>query len=50
MNDPITNQDKQFMQVAIDVSLNSIKTGCGPFGAVIIKNGKLQLVTQKFIV
>jgi tRNA(Arg) A34 adenosine deaminase TadA len=41
MDGPITDQDKQFMQIAIDASLNSIKTGGGPFGAVITKDGKI---------
>ncbi len=29
------------MQKAIDLSLNSIKNGGGPFGAVIVKNGQI---------
>jgi len=33
--------DKQLMQKAIDLSIENIKRGGGPFGAVIAKNGKI---------
>ena len=36
-----TSQDREFMQKAIDKSLESIKKGGGPFGAVIVKDGKI---------
>ena len=36
-----TTQDREFMQKAIDQSLASIKRGGGPFGAVIVRDGKL---------
>ena len=32
---------KKFMQKAIDLSIKSIETGGGPFGAVIVKNNKI---------
>jgi xanthine phosphoribosyltransferase len=37
----ITEQDKKFMQIAIDASVENVKNGGGPFGAVIVKNGEL---------
>jgi len=33
--------DKQLMQKAIDLSIENVKQGGGPFGAVISKNGKV---------
>ena len=36
-----TSQDREFMQKAIDKSLEGIKKGGGPFGAVIVKDGKI---------
>ncbi len=33
--------DKNFMLIAIDLSLNSVKNNGGPFGAVIVKDGKI---------
>ena len=35
------DKQKKFMQRAIDLSRKSVKTGGGPFGAVIVKNGKI---------
>lgn len=32
---------KIFMQKAIDLSIESVKNGGGPFGAVIVKDGKI---------
>ena len=32
---------KGYMQRAIELSINNIKLGGGPFGAVIVKNGKI---------
>lgn len=32
---------KKFMQVAIDLSIQNIKQGGGPFGAVIVKDGEI---------
>lgn len=37
----ITEKDKQFMQMAIDASVENVKNGGGPFGAVIVKDGEL---------
>lgn len=34
-------QDKNFMLIAIELSLNSVKNKGGPFGAVIVKDGKI---------
>lgn len=36
-----TKDDEKFMQQAIDLSIESVATGGGPFGAVIIKDGKV---------
>ncbi len=36
----MTEQEK-FMQRAIELSLESVKNGGGPFGAVIVKDGKI---------
>jgi tRNA(Arg) A34 adenosine deaminase TadA len=33
--------DEQFMQRAIELSVENIKNGGGPFGAVIVKDGKI---------
>ncbi len=33
--------DEKFMQMAIDLAKENIKNGGGPFGAVIVKNGKV---------
>ncbi len=33
--------EKKFMQKAIDLSIESVKNGGGPFGAVIVKDGKI---------
>lgn len=42
MNHRITEDDLKFMQLAIDISLENIDKGNGgPFGAVIVKNGKI---------
>ena len=37
----ITEQDKQFMREAIRLANESVKNGGGPFGAVIVKDGKI---------
>ena len=34
-------QDKKFMQRAIDLSIENVKNGGGPFGTVIVKNGEI---------
>ncbi len=33
--------EKKFMQRAIELSIESVKNGGGPFGAVIVKDGKI---------
>ena len=37
----ITEQDKHFMQMAIDISVENVKNGGGPFGAVIVRDGEV---------
>ena len=37
----MTEKDKNFMQLAIELSLNSVKNHGGPFGAVIVKGGSI---------
>ena len=37
----ITEKDKEFMREAIRLSMNSVETGGGPFGAVIVKDGRI---------
>ena len=34
-------QDKRFMQRAIDLSIENVKNGGGPFGAVIVRDGEV---------
>lgn len=36
-----TAEDREFMRRAIDLSIENIDSGGGPFGAVIVRNGKL---------
>lgn len=37
----ITEQDKKYMREAIRLANESVKTGGGPFGAVIVKDGEI---------
>lgn len=37
----VTENDRAFMQQAIDLSVENVKNGGGPFGAVIVKDGKV---------
>ena len=37
----ITNQDREFMREAIRLASESVRNGGGPFGAVIVKDGKI---------
>ena len=37
----MTTQDKQFMRQAIDLSIENVANGGGPFGAVIVREGKV---------
>lgn len=34
-------QRENFMQVAIDLSIESVKNGGGPFGAIVVKDGEI---------
>ena len=36
-----TTDDKEFMQMAIDLSIENVANGGGPFGAVIVRNGEV---------
>ena len=36
-----TAEDRRFMQMAIDISVENVKSGGGPFGAVIVRNGEM---------
>ena len=44
----MTNHQK-FMQAAIDLSIQNIKQGGGPFGAVIVKDGKIIAATANSV-
>lgn len=37
----ISARDREFMQMAIDLSVKNVENGGGPFGAVIVKDGKV---------
>ncbi|TGX81178.1 nucleoside deaminase [Palleniella muris] len=37
----ITDKDKRFMQTAIDISVENVRNGGGPFGAVVVKDGEI---------
>jgi len=37
----MTKQDQQFMHQAIDLSIENVANGGGPFGAVIVKDGEV---------
>ncbi len=37
----ITDDDRKFMQMAIDLSIENVANGGGPFGAVIVRDGKV---------
>ncbi len=36
-----TADDERFMQMAIDLSIENVANGGGPFGAVIVRNGEI---------
>ena len=37
----ISEEDARFMQMAIDLSIENVRNGGGPFGAVIVRDGKV---------
>ncbi len=37
----VTAQDERFMQMAIDLSVENVANGGGPFGAVVVRNGEV---------
>lgn len=39
--DKYSLEDARFMQMAIDLSVENVDNGGGPFGAVIVKNGEI---------
>ena len=41
INTNFTSEDKKFMQLAIDLSIENAAQGGGPFGAVIVRNGEI---------
>jgi guanine deaminase len=41
--------DNKFMQLAIELSLNSVKHGGGPFGAVVVKDGQVVAQTSNSV-
>ncbi len=41
INTNFTPEDKKFMQLAIDLSIENVAQGGGPFGAVIVRNGEV---------
>ncbi|MBR2962447.1 MAG: hypothetical protein IKC42_05445, partial [Alistipes sp.] len=36
-----TEDDRRFMQMAIDLSIENVANGGGPFGAVIVRDGEV---------
>ena len=40
-NKDFTPQDREFMQMAIELSIENVANGGGPFGAVIVRNGEV---------
>lgn len=40
-NYTISDQDRHFMQIAIDASIANVANGGGPFGAVVVRNGEV---------
>ncbi len=42
--------DRAFLQCAIKIAGNGIKDGCGPFGAVITKNGKVITESNNMVI
>lgn len=40
-NMEISDDDRRYMQLAIDLSIENVRNGGGPFGAVIVRDGKV---------
>ena len=40
-SDTFSADDRKFMRMAIDLSISNIDEGGGPFGAVIVKDGRV---------
>ena len=45
----MNKQDKRFMQLAIDLSIENVANGGGPFGAVIVKDGEVVFTNENQI-
>ncbi|MDD2411842.1 MAG: nucleoside deaminase [Bacteroidales bacterium] len=41
MMNNLTEQDKHYLKMAIDLAIENVKSGGGPFGAVIVKNNEV---------
>lgn len=41
MKDSMQEEDKKFLRMAVELAVNNVESGGGPFGAVIVKNGKI---------
>ena len=41
MTHEITDTDRKFMQTATDLAVENVERGGGPFGAVVVKDGKI---------
>ena len=37
----------KLMQEAVNLSAEAVRIGGGPFGAVIVKNGEVEIITEK---
>ena len=37
----MTEQDKRFIQMAIDLATENVRNGGGPFGAIVVKDGEV---------
>lgn len=37
----INEADAKFMQMAIDLSIENVRNGGGPFGAVVVRDGEV---------
>ena len=37
----VSDEDRRFMQMAIDLSIENVRNGGGPFGAVVVRDGKV---------